>query len=475
LLAVHTRDELRAADQAAIAAVGLDTLVGRAGAAVTTTVLRLLGGGYGKRVVVVAGRGHNGDDGRVASALLRRRGVRVVELDPGQLPEALPPCDLVIDAAYGTGFRGAYHAPPVPAGTPVVAIDVPSGLDCDTGAACEGAVRATTTITMAALKPGLLMGAGRELAGDVELAPIGIAVAPGKLWLVDDGDISGWLPPRPVDTNKWRSACAVVAGSPGMVGAGRFSSNAAQRAGAGMVRWCVPGAEPDTLPASEAVAVAVPAEDFVDAVLAELRRCQALVIGPGLGSSPRVAASVRTLVANVEVPVIVDADGLGALGPADRAREVLLARRVPAVLTPHDGEYERLAAGTEGEDGLPGPDRVAAARSLAERLGAVVLLKGSTTAVAAPDGQTYLCISGSSRLATAGTGDVLSGVVGAFLARGLDPLRASALAAHVHGRAAGLGPAEGLVAGDLPDLVAKVLSDARDRRPSPTPVSDARD
>ncbi|MGO9581241.1 MAG: NAD(P)H-hydrate dehydratase [Acidimicrobiales bacterium] len=459
---VHTRDELRAADAAAIADVGLDTLVARAGTAVATAALRQLGTGYGRRVVVVAGRGHNGDDGRVASAALRRRGVRVTELDPGALPAVLPGCDLVIDAAYGTGFRGEYRAPKVPEGIPVVAVDIPSGLDCDTGSACEGAVRATSTVTMAALKPGLLIGQGRELSGRVELAPIGIAVAPGRLWLVEDADIASWLPVRQPETNKWRSACAVVAGSPGMLGAARFSSSAAQRAGAGMVRWCVPGAASDSLPASEAVARAVPAADFAEVVLEELARCQAMVIGPGLGSSPGVVASVRTLVARAEVPVIVDADGLGALGPVDQAREVLAGRKIPAVLTPHDGEFARLAASSAGADSLPGPDRIAAARSLASRLGAIVLLKGSTTVVAAPDGEAFLVTSGSSRLATAGTGDVLSGVVGAFLARGLDPLRAAALAAHVHGRAAGLGFAEGLVAGDLPVLVATVLSRARD-------------
>jgi NAD(P)H-hydrate epimerase len=459
---VHTRDELRAADQAAIAEVGLDTLVGRAGAAVATAALRLLGTGYGKRVVLVAGRGHNGDDGRVASAILARRGVRVTELDPSALPARLPGCDLVIDAAYGTGFRGEYRAPEVPEGVGVLAIDIASGLDCDTGRASNGAVRATVTVTMAALKPGLLMGEGRQLSGRIEVAPIGIAVAPGKLWLVEDADIAGWLPSRPPETNKWRSACAVVAGSPGMLGAARFSSSAAQRAGAGMVRWCVPGAAPDSLPASEAVALSVPARDFADVVLAELARCQSLVIGPGLGSDPGVVASVRRIVERAEVPVIVDADGLGALGPIDKAREVLAGRNIPAVLTPHDGEYERLAASADGADPRPGTDRVAAARFLAERVGAVVLLKGSTTVAAAPDGEALLVTAGSSRLATAGTGDVLSGVVGAFLARGLDPLRAAALAAHVHGRAAARGFAEGLVAGDLPELVASVLSDARD-------------
>jgi len=305
------------------------------------------------------------------------------------------------------------------------------------------------------------MGDGPALAGRIEVAPIGIAVAPGKVWLVEDADIAGWLPAREPETNKWRSACVVVAGSPGMIGAARFSTSAAQRAGAGMVRWCVPGASPDELPASEAVALSVPT-DFADAVLGELRRCRALVIGPGIGSEPGVIASVRRLVAEAEVPVIVDADGLGALGPLEQAREVLAGRKVPAVLTPHDGEYARLAATTSDGDSRPGGDRIAAARSLARDLGAIVLLKGSTTAVAAPDGQAFLVTSGSSRLATAGTGDVLSGVIGAFLARGVDPLRAAALGAHVHGRAAGLGFAEGLVAGDLPELVAIVLSGAHD-------------
>lgn len=464
MLAVHTRDELRAADQAAIAEVGLDTLVARAGAAVATAALRLLGGAYGKRVVVVAGRGHNGDDGRVASALLARRGVQVTEVDPERQPATLPECDLVIDAAFGTGFRGEYHAPAVPPGTAVLAIDIPSGLDCDSGVACAGAVRATDTVTMAALKPGLLMGQGRELAGRIELAPIGIPVPPGRIWLVEDRDIADWLPPRPAETNKWRSACAVVAGSPGMVGAGRFSTSGAQRAGAGMVRWCIPGADPHDLPASEAVAVALPEGDFYDAVMSELRRCQSLVIGPGLGSDRRTAATVRALVQNTELPVIVDADGLGALGDAASARQVLEGRKIPAVLTPHDGEYARLAAGPDGEQ-APGADRVAASRSLAERVGAVVLLKGSTTAVSEPGGETYLSAAGSPRLATAGSGDVLSGVVGAFLARGLPPARAAALAAHVHGRAAGLGLPEGLVAGDLPSLVAMVLSEARTGAP----------
>jgi len=179
------------------------------------------------------------------------------------------------------------------------------------------------------------------------------------------------------------------------------------------------------------------------------------VVGPGLGRSEERAADVAAVLAGSPVPVIVDADGLHALGAGDRAAAALGAMRAPAVLTPHDGEFARLAGGD------PGPDRIAAARGLAERLGAVVLLKGPTTVVARPDGRVLLAAAGSPRLATAGTGDVLAGVIAAFVARGMAPFEAAALGAHVHGAAAGLGPPEGLLAGDLADLVARWLSGVR--------------
>ena len=259
MLPIHTSEELRAADEAAIAG-------GRTRGPRRPCRFRGCGQGASEaprrhlrqKVSSSSPAGsHNGDDGRVARPywLRRRQGGRA---RPTALPHVLPGCDLVIDAAYGTGFRGEYRAPQVPATTPVLAIDIPSGVDCDTGSACEGAVRASVTVTMAALKPGLLMGKGRALSGTVEVAPIGIAVAPGKLFLVEDADIAGWLEPRPEETNKWRSACAVVAGSPGMLGAGHFPPPRRPAPGAGMVRWLVPGANPDTLPASEAVARSLP-------------------------------------------------------------------------------------------------------------------------------------------------------------------------------------------------------------------------
>ena len=182
-----------------------------------------------------------------------------------------------------------------------------------------------------------------------------------------------------------------------------------------------------------------------------------MVVGPGLGRDEGPATEVRRLVAESPVPVVVDADGLFALGRVG-GDDSLQARSV-VVLTPHDGEYARLM----GAD--PGPDRIAAARRLAAASGAVALLKGPTTAVADPAGRVLLGLSGTTALATAGTGDVLSGMIGAMVARGVAPREAAALAAHVHGRAGGLGPVEGLVAGDLPDLVARVLSGMRSDGP----------
>lgn len=438
--------EMAAVDAAATAHTPLEQLIARAGAAVAQRALALLGGGYGRRVVVVVGKGHNGDDGRVAAHLLERRGVRVRLLDAASAPQSLPACDLVIDAAYGTGLRGGYRPPRPPAGTGVLAVDVPSGLDADTGAA-EESVLASATVTFGALKAGLLLGEGPARSGEVEVAPIGLDLGRVTMQLVEDGDLA-LLPPRPREAHKWQRALYVVAGSPGMHGAAELAARAALRAGAGMVRLGSPGNAPDALGVTEAVARPLPADGFAEAVLEELGRCQALVLGPGLGAASGVAAAVARLLASSPVPVVLDADGLNALGRLAGAVDAA----APLVLTPHDGEFARLVGAP------PGPDRVAAARALAARAGAVVLLKGSTTVVADPVGEVRLVNAGSARLATAGTGDVLSGVIGALLARGVDPLDAAALGAHAHGRAASLGHAEGLVAGDLPALVSRVLS-----------------
>ncbi len=455
---VLTVVEMQAVDAAAQESEDISALVDRAGTAAAAQALDMLGpsGAYGRRVSVVAGRGNNGNDGRVAARRLAARGALVTLVDAKEAPRQLAGADLVIDAAYGTGYRGTYEAPD-PGTAPVLAIDVPTGLDAVTGVAGEGAVRAARTVTFGALKPGLLLGDGPERCGDIVVCPIGLPleVVEPAMHLLEDADVVAWLPDRQRNGHKWSNAIMVVAGSPGMYGAAGYAVAGAGRAGAGMVRLGVPGADPATLPSGSAVATTLPAEGFDDGVLAQIGRFRSLVVGPGLGTGNATVEAVRRLVAGAGVPTVVDADGLTALGSADEAAAVVASRGgAPVVFTPHDGEFARLAGAA------PGADRVGDVRVLAARTGAVVLLKGSTTVVAAPDGHVLLSTAGSPRLASAGSGDVLSGVIGAFLARGLGPLEAAALAAHVHGRAAGLGRPEGLLAGDLPELVSDVLSAA---------------
>lgn len=456
---VVTVAEMQAIDAEARKFVEESTLVERAGTALATWCLRLLGGGYGRRIAVVAGKGNNGADGKVAAERLRHRGAAVVVIPATEAPERLSTrtkLDLVIDAAYGTGFRGSYSAPAVPSGVPVVAADIPSGVNGDTGEASGEPLRADLTVTFAALKPGLVQGDGPLLAGSVEVADIGLDAGRARIWVVEDEDVVRLLPHRGRTAYKWQSAVAVIAGSPGMTGAAELCARAAYRAGSGMVRLGVPGADPATLCVTEAVGSHLPSEAWAQGALAMADRCRAVVVGPGLGREKETVGQVRELVARTTLPIVVDADGLYALGSAAEVAELVRVRNsngAPApVLTPHDGEYARITGSS------PSPDRISDVRRLAESTGAVVLLKGPTTVVAQADGRVLLATAGSPRLATAGTGDVLSGVIGAFIARGLDPADAAALGAHVHARAAQLGPAEGLVAGDLAELVARWLS-----------------
>ena len=427
----------------AAAAEPVEVLIERAGSAVAWRALRMLDGTYGKRVVVVAGKGNNGADGRAAAARLRRRGVHVTVIDAAGTT-TLPPADLVIDAAYGTGFHGDYTAPDT-GGAPVLAVDIPSGVDGDTGVASEGAVQAAATVTFAALKPGLLIGDGPDHAGDVEVVDIGLDVSRARAHRVEVDDVHRLVPARRRDTNKWANAVYVLAGSPGMYGAAMLAAKAALRAGAGNVRLGIPGADPATVPPSEVVVRETPGIGFGPTVLEDARRCAAMVIGPGLGLDDRNASEVRRIIADAEVPVVLDADALTIV--ADNPD--LSSRKAATVMTPHEGEFGRLA----GE--RPGPDRFGDVRALAEKTSATVLLKGPTTIVADPDGNALVSMTGGPRLATAGSGDVLSGIVGAFLAVRLPSLEAAALAAYVHGAAAELGPERGLVAGDLLDLLPK--------------------
>jgi len=447
MIPVVTPEEMAAIDRAAPEPV--DVLVARAGKAVALRALSMLGGGYGRRVVVVAGKGNNGNDGRDATRRLRQRGVRVEVLDAATVGpgERLGPCDLVIDAAYGTGFRGEYEAPD-PGGTPVLAVDIPSGVNGLTGEAAPGAVQADVTVTFAALKPGLLLYPGRGLAGSVTVADIGLDTSSVTADVVEADDVSSWLPPRPPETHKWRAAIWLVAGSPGMAGAAALAAGGAQRAGAGYVRLSSPGADLGTAVPQEVVRTKVPHVAWDTDVLEGLGRFKALIVGPGLGTDPATAPAVQRVVLESPIHTVVDGDGLTALGT-----HVGSYTHPLSVLTPHDGEYERLM----GQP--PGADRIEAARALARTANATVLLKGATPVVADYEGRVFLVTTGDARLATAGTGDVLSGIIGGLLAQGVHPLRAAASAAWLHGRASTLGPRRGLVASDLLECLPAVFDD----------------
>lgn len=443
---ILTPVEMRAVDAAAVAAgTSEQVLIERAAWAVARCARKMLGGTYGRRVAVIAGPGHNGADGRVAAAFLAERGVQVRMYDAAAVPERLAECDLVIDAAYGTGFRGQWSAPLTNA--PVLAVDIPSGIDGLTGCAHGRPLVATTTVTFAALKPGLLFGDGPVHAGDVEVVDIGLDVSTSRAFAVDASDVS--VPARSSDAHKWKSGVLAVAGSPGMIGAASLTSEAALRSGSGIVHLVTPGSNSDRSLPREVVRRSVSSLMWADEVVEMSRtRFGSMIVGPGLGRDRSTIDQVRRIVAESSLPAVIDGDALFALGTD---HSLLSSRRGGAVITPHDGEFAYLTGSA------PMPDRVSSARALAAETGSICLLKGPSTVVAAPDGRVAVVDEGDERLATAGSGDVLAGIVAAFIARGASLFDAAYSGAFVHARAAKRGSTVGLLAGDLPSLVADVL------------------
>lgn len=458
MLPIVTPEEMKAHDLAA--EVDVEVLIERAGSAVARAALRMLGGAYGRTVNVVVGPGNNGADGRVAARLLAERGVKVRVIPADACPAELPGCDLVIDAAFGTGFRGSWAAPDV-GDALVLAVDVPSGVDGLTGAASARVIPADRTVTFAALKPGLLFGPGSGLAGEIEVVDVGLQIVLDEsepaAQLLQRTDVMTLLPRRGVAAHKWNAAVRVLAGSASMPGAAGLVAAGAMRMGAGMVHVSSPGLDRLAAVPIEAVGRPLPATGWGTEALRSLDRFHAVVLGPGLGRKEDTAASARSVAIAAPLPVVIDGDGLFALAwNADGAAALLRQRSAPTVLTPHDGEYQLLTGAP------PPPDRIAAARRLAAHTDCVVVLKGPTTVVAGPDREVLVVNSGDERLATAGTGDVLAGMIGALLAMRLDPLVAAAVAVWVHGRAGTLGPAVGLIASDLPELIPIVLADLAD-------------
>jgi len=349
----------------------------------------------------------------------------------------------------------------------VVSIDIASGVDGATGAVAGVAVRAELTVTFGAAKLGSLLLPGADYAGDVRVIDIGFddASMPSEAGLTEPSDVAGVLPTRVVDGHKKASGTVVVvAGSRSMTGAVRLVARAAARSGAGYVIVAVPSSilpvvqveleETVFLPLPETAAGSV-SPDALAAVLDALSGAHALAIGPGLSRVPETARFVRELIREAPVPAVIDADALNAFA---RDADALADRKAEAVLTPHLGELARLVD-------RPLDDAVTEARQLANRTDAVALLKGTRTVVAAPNGRVRVNPTGSTALATAGTGDVLTGTIGGFLARGTEPFDAAWAGAFVHGMAgilAGEELGDGVVAGDvaerLPDAIARATA-----------------
>jgi len=447
---LYTAAEMRAAEERYPGYPGsAGELMERAGAAVADEVLRAYP--EARRIAAVCGGGANGGDGRIAARILREAGRDVVETDDPSN------ADLVLDALFGTGFHGAPRPEAAAViervnacGAPVVAVDLPSGVDASTGETAGAAVDADLTVTFHGRKVGLVVAPGRFHAGHVVVADIGLEAASTAIVRATPALLDR-VPRRGARDTKFSSgSLLVVGGAPGTTSAAVLTATAALRADAGYVTLAVPA---DALPVAEAFALEPVKRGFewanaVDSLESDVARSSALAVGPGLGRSDEARDLVRALLETSSLPVVVDADGLFGLEPIERD--------APTILTPHAGELARLL---DVEPAWVGAHRLEAAARAAERFGAVVLLKGADTIVRAPDGRTVVCDTGPPSLATAGTGDVLTGIVGAFLAKGLDAVDAAAAAAVAHGLAARAVPHQaGLVASDVAAALPAVLS-----------------
>ncbi|HEY3552021.1 MAG TPA: NAD(P)H-hydrate dehydratase [Gaiellaceae bacterium] len=425
--------------RAAEAGHDVDALMQRAGTAVVEALVRRFPDAH--RVALQAGGGANGGDGRIAAEILRSQGRELVDERP----------DVVIDALLGTGLKGAPRDETSrlieeinAAGVPVLAVDIPSGVNASTGEVAGAVVQADVTVTMHGPKVGLAVAPGRFHAGEVEVADIGLEAAQTELRPVTP-EILAQVPRRSVRDNKYTAGhVLVVGGSPGMTGAPALAARAALRADVGYVTIAAPA---ESLPVLETLvleAVKRPLDDVFEAA----GRAKALAVGPGLGREPEAKVLVRRLLAEVELPAVVDADALFELEPGHWP--------APRVLTPHEGELARLL---ERESKEIAAHRLASVQEAAERFDAVVVLKGEDSLVAAPGRGVLVVAMGRPSLSTAGTGDVLTGVTAAFLAKGMEPQTAAAAACAAQQLASHEAAQRyGLVAGDVVEALPRALA-----------------
>ena len=481
----HAVPAVREAEAALMAELPDGTLMQRAAAGLAAASSALLELVYGARVVVLAGSGDNGGDALFAGARLARRGARVVaiaagtRLHAGGLAEltdaggqvlplteeisaaarsAIERADLILDGLTGIGGHGGLRGPAASlarfagsardAGAVVVAVDLPSGVDASTGEVQGPAVTADVTVTFGTWKPGLLIDPGAEHAGAVNLVDIGLSQYLGapEAVAMQAADVASLLPRPGAESDKYRrGVLGLLAGSEHYTGAAVLAVGSAIHGGAGMVRLV-----------SAPHAVEVVRHRWPEAVLTEIGsqpaaqllesagRVQAWAAGPGMGTSDDAAERLAAVL-GTDLPVLVDADGITILA----AHPELMSRAAPTLITPHAGELARLLQADRADIEAR---RLHYATIAAAKLGVTVLLKGSTTVIAEPDGTRPVMVNptGSSWLATAGSGDVLSGLAGSLLAQGLAPAQAAGAAAYLHGMAARIA-ADGapIGAGDL--------------------------
>jgi len=512
-----TSESMRAIDSECINNVGIPglKLMENAGVGTARFIEREMKPLAGRRITVVCGKGNNGGDGFVIARELGSRGASVgvylaghrddvagdarvnldrlgreavVELTDGRsiggLVQAMTTSDLVVDAVFGTGFEGV---PRGLSGTvigqinlsarPVLAVDVPSGLNATTGVAEGECVRATWTCTMGLPKTGFYLHPGKAWVGEVHVVDIG--VPPSVIEAIGlkenvllPGEAAELLPDRPPDAHKGTfGRIVVIAGSVGYTGAAALTAESALRSGAGLVTLGVPASLNDILEAklTEVITRPLPetesralSPDAVPVVREMLATADALALGPGLSRRPGTQELVRAVISEVDLPCVVDADGLNALSP-----EAIGARAgsAPLVLTPHPGEMSRLAGRTVAD--IRGK-RQEVARAVAVNARATVLLKGEASVVADQDGEVYINPTGNSGLASGGTGDVLTGIVAALLGRGLSGIEAGALGAYIHGAAGDAAATDvgeiSMTAGDVLDRLPRVYRSLTSQR-----------
>ncbi|MDV6013080.1 NAD(P)H-hydrate dehydratase [Haloechinothrix sp. LS1_15] len=487
---VWTTEQVRAAEERLLARTREGELMRRAAFGVSVHAARMLtehtGQVAARHVVLLVGAGNNGGDALWAGALLRKRGVRVTAVllaEQRTHPEglaalrsaggravsageqafaALASADLVVDGIVGLSARGALRGPAVPLidevdanAVPVLAVDMPSGVDPDTGEVAGPAVRAAATVTFGALKPVHVLNTA--YCGEVRYVDIGLAGELGEpeLWRIDSVDAAAaWPIPQQADDKYTQGVTGIAAGSSAYPGAAVLATGAAVRSTAGMVRFA--GL------AADAVRARWP-EVIATGAVSDAGRVQSWVVGPGLGTATDARETLRTVL-GAGVPVCVDADAVNLLATFP---ELLDAREpgTPLVLTPHAREFERLVGARLDAD------RVAAVRSAAARFDAVVLLKGHNTLVAEPGGAVLVTVPPGSWLATAGSGDVLSGMIGALLAAGVEPWLAAGACAYVHAEAAEIAALGAPVAASdvlaaIPEAVRSVRAVTSDAPPT---------